>query len=432
MNKLNDKDNIGSLEEKLEDADSNKKQVGKFSDEWKKQNSEFMKKRHAENGHPMLGKNHSEESKNKMSENRKGTKLSKEHKEALLKANKMPQEKEQAIIDAYASGEAITSISNRLNTSSTSIYRVIHRNGIVQRTLDNDGSFDLSIEECKLLNVPYDVCKIYLLTNTINNKVYIGQTWNNLDSRFGYNGEGYKNSTILYSAIQRHGANNFKYSILATAETQEDANKIEHQYIEQYDSKNQEKGYNIKDGGSVGKHSEETINKISETMKNKEWSPEALENKKTAGKAWKGKKRGPHTDEWKENNSIMMKEYHATHEHPMLGKHHTEEAKQKISEASKGPATEKHLAALRANAEKRKMDPTREAAIVQAYLDGRTIKDINEIFGTGNSSVYRILKRNNIDHKGPSKSWAGKTHTEETKAKMAVAREEYWRNQNVK
>lgn len=271
------------------------------------------------------------------------------------------------------------------------------------------------------------VCKIYLLTNKINNKIYIGQTWlKTLAKRFGPEGSNYKNSTYLYSAIQKYGHNNFEYTLLAEVETQEEADKLERQYIEQYNSRDNDIGYNIKEGGSAGCHSEETKLKISQNhAKAFLGKTHTNDAKQKVSEANTGRL---HTDEWKENNSTMMKEYHATHDHPMLGKHHTEEAKQKISEAGKGPVTPEHLAILQANAEKRKMDPARESAIVQAYLDGKTIKSMKAEFGTSESSIYRVLDRNNVNRKGATSHWAGRTHTEETKAKMATAREEYWKN----
>ncbi len=104
-------------------------------------------------------------------------------------------------------------------------------------------------------------CMIYLLTNRINNKVYIGQSWYELNIRMGKNGSNYKNSVYLYSAISKYGVENFIYTILEKTFDQIEANRLEEEYIVKYDSRNHIVGYNIKGGGSLGKHSEETKQK---------------------------------------------------------------------------------------------------------------------------------------------------------------------------
>lgn len=274
-----------------------------------------------------------------------------------------------------------------------------------------------------------NVCTIYLLTNTVNGKIYVGQTWLPLHIRMGKEGSNYKNSLYLFSALQKHGADKFQYEVLAQCRDQESADYLEEHFINRYDSRNPQIGYNLKEGGSAGKHSDETRKKISETLKAQAatWTPEELA-KRAAPIAgwWTGKERGPHSEDWKEENSVRTKEWHANNEHPMLGKHHTEESLRKISEASKGHSvSEEHRKAI---SKAHKMGLEREVAILQAYHDGKTIADIETAFQTGRSSIYRILKRNNIARERDRTNWSGKTHNEETKQKMAEARRKYWEN----
>ena len=90
----------------------------------------------------------------------------------------------------------------------------------------------------------------YLHRNKINNKVYIGQTTQSCKSRWK-NGAGYKTCTYFYNAIQKYGWENFDHIILEQIDcTQNEANVIEQQYIQYYDSSNPQKGYNITKGGS--------------------------------------------------------------------------------------------------------------------------------------------------------------------------------------
>lgn len=266
------------------------------------------------------------------------------------------------------------------------------------------------------------VCTIYMLTNTVNNKIYIGQTWRSFKKRMGRNGGSYEGCTILYNAIKKYGVDKFEYKTLYQCDNQKEADALEEYYIKRYNSKNRNIGYNLRDGGSTGKHSEETKEKISKTLKVKIWSEEAIANRKKALYARKGEKRIPHTNEWKENNSKMMIERHKTKGHPMQGKHHSEEAKLKISKTNTGKKYYK-----RKSATSRMLSKEIEAAVIKAYQDGM---EIREIKATITSHPYRILERNNIPLKGRSNIWLGKTHTEETKKKQSIARTKYWEKNN--
>ena len=90
---------------------------------------------------------------------------------------------------------------------------------------------------------------LYMHKNKINNKVYIGQTIQDPQERWK-NGKGYGNCTRFNRAIQKYGWENFEHIILEQFEgTQEYANERENYYIELYDSRDPEKGYNINAGG---------------------------------------------------------------------------------------------------------------------------------------------------------------------------------------
>ena len=270
-------------------------------------------------------------------------------------------------------------------------------------------------------------CKIYLLKNNLNNKIYIGQTWaERLEDRMGKDGGQYKNSTYIYNAIKKYGAENFSYDLLAEVYSQNEADLLEDGYIVEYNSRNNRIGYNLRSGGSCGKHSEETKEKIRQAILNKVWSEEALRGRATGGAQWKGKKRGPQTQEQRNNNSRMMIERHQKDGHPMLGKHHTEDVKKKISETCKTIVfTEERNKKI---SEALKMSAEKEKEILDAYLSGVRIKDICAKLNIGSSSIYRVLTRNNIDRNRPRDNWSGAKHSNQTKDKMAIARKKYWSN----
>lgn len=102
--------------------------------------------------------------------------------------------------------------------------------------------------------------------------MYIGITCQNTPKYRWHNGKGYKNNRYFTSAIQKYGWDGFTHSVLASGLTQEEAEQMEEELINKYDTTNREKGYNILPGGNVSKggwhHSEEAKKKISAANRN--------------------------------------------------------------------------------------------------------------------------------------------------------------------
>ncbi len=87
---------------------------------------------------------------------------------------------------------------------------------------------------------------VYVHVNKINEKSYIGITYN-FKQRTGKNGNGYKGCPKFYKAIQKYGWDNFSHLILIENLSIEMACEIEKELIKKYDTiKN---GYNILEGG---------------------------------------------------------------------------------------------------------------------------------------------------------------------------------------
>lgn len=102
---------------------------------------------------------------------------------------------------------------------------------------------------------------IYIHRNKTNNKAYIGQTCQKLNSRWR-NGKGYEKNPHFYHAIQKYGWDGFEHIVWVTGLSQEQANHIEKLLIALFDTTNPEFGYNIFEGGKNNSPPEETKQKI--------------------------------------------------------------------------------------------------------------------------------------------------------------------------
>ena len=185
---------------------------------------------------------------------------------------------------------------------------------------------------------------IYLITNTLNNKIYVGKhSTDNLDD--GYMGSG----KLIKKAIQKYGIKNFTKEYLAFCDTEEKLNWFEKFYIKKY--KAREVGYNLTDGGDGHLGfimTEETRTKISNTKSGTK-VPKLSESLKGRTSPFKGcrhteetkqKLRKPKTEETKQKLSEAQKRYCKEHGNQNAGNHYvlgpmTEEHKQKLRDSNK-------------------------------------------------------------------------------------------------
>ena len=145
-----------------------------------------------------------------------------------------------------------------------------------------------------------------------SNKRYIGITSQNVKKRWN-NGNGYRKNTHFWRAINKYGWDNFKHIIIAKGLSKEEAEWLEIELIREWNSTNQDKGYNIGTGGLTGN---------------------GFKGEKNAmyGKSCTDFMTNEEIEQWKKNLSIANK----GDKNSFYGKHHTEETKEKISKAKKG------------------------------------------------------------------------------------------------
>ena len=129
---------------------------------------------------------------------------------------------------------------------------------------------------------------IYKITNTVNGKVYIGQTWGLLSERFQEHCRPSSNCTFLKNAIVKYGKTNFTIEFITLAHTQKVADYWETYFIKRYDSMNRNQGYNLREAGSHGKWSQTIKDKISESNTGQKRSDETKQKQAAIKRGLRG------------------------------------------------------------------------------------------------------------------------------------------------
>lgn len=147
---------------------------------------------------------------------------------------------------------------------------------------------------------------IYLTTNLISGKQYIGQHYGELDD--SYLGSG----TYCKNAIKKYGKQNFKKEILEICENYDELNKAEQKWIEKFNAVKDSHFYNIASGGS---NSNPLAGLTEEQRK---------QRSKKLSEYVKGEK------------NYFYNKHYKKEQHPMWNHHYSEESKKKMSLAKQG------------------------------------------------------------------------------------------------
>jgi group I intron endonuclease len=191
---------------------------------------------------------------------------------------------------------------------------------------------------------------VYKISNSINDKVYIGITSCSIEQRYKWHVRDCKKGVEkkLYKAMIKHGIDNFKIELLEYADNAI-IDKREEFYIEHYDSFNN--GYNASPvSNGIRHHTEKTKKLMSEKAKGRKQSKDTLEKRSIAMK-----------DFWKDNAELkkqytqqaqinfgnreytQTKEFRENARQRMLGTTRSEETKQKISKANRNKPQPTHI-----------------------------------------------------------------------------------------
>ena len=173
---------------------------------------------------------------------------------------------------------------------------------------------------------------IYRIKNKIDNKIYIGQTIQDLDDRWKQHLKKHSNCRYLKSAFKKYGVDNFEFQLVCIT-FDNCLDDMEIKYIERYNCL-VPNGYNLRLGGNSGRHNEETKRKIGDALKNRY------------------------------KNGMV---------HSKLGKHPSEETRKKLSEAKRGKKYSQESIEKRIITQRTK----RNRQIIQFDLQGNRLNTFN-------------------------------------------------------
>jgi len=241
---------------------------------------------------------------------------------------------------------------------------------------------------------------IYCAKNIVNNKCYIGQTIHTMIiRRKDHEKDSLNGSKICFHlALAKHGFNNFEWFTIYDDLEDDELDLYERAAIRNLNTLSPS-GYNLMDGGSPGKHSEETKQKISEIVK-KEWAIPGVRERRSV--ALKGK---TYEEIHGEEKAVEIR---LNHSKIMTGKKQTQESNVKRSKALKGKAKSFEAKNNISNSAKNRSPEAQERSIagLMEYNERRAEEGISE-----------------ETRKKQSESHRGKKLSEETKNNMKIAQQ---------
>ena len=238
-----------------------------------------------------------------------------------------------------------------------------------------------------------DVSGIYLIRNTLNDKVYVGQSVHiNVRWREHVKCANWGHKSHLYDAIRKYGAEAFVHEVLEVCQP-EVFDEREAHWMAHFDCRNPAKGYNLLPAGQRGRVMDaETRERIASKLRGRKVDPEVVrriaekargrkhsaEAKAKIAAAHKGKKVGAdqiakQVASLKVRWESMTEAERKAYADARRGYTHTDEARAKMSQHGKGkPKSEATRARMREA--QRNADPEVKARRVAALREANKIR----------------------------------------------------------
>ena len=256
---------------------------------------------------------------------------------------------------------------------------------------------------------------LYRITDTLSNKVYIGQSNKETERwrQHKYYARQEEPIQYVHRAMAKYGVESFVYEVIAMCHAQEDADELEIQLIKQYDSRNKEHGYNVAPGGDHAWNA--GLPKEQQPMYGKKQSEY---QKQRMLEVHTGVKKPLHTDEWKARMSIIRTgrvvseatkkkmsdsnkgqtrsaETRLRVSQSKIGKKLSEETKNRMSIASLGKKkSEEHIKNM--CLAQRKFTPEQELEIAAARMAGATYIELMQRYHCSRSTVWKVIKGHEV------------------------------------
>lgn len=268
---------------------------------------------------------------------------------------------------------------------------------------------------------------VYIHTSP-NGKRYVGITSKKPEIRWK-NGKGYSHNKHFTNAINKYGWDNFKHEIFAKNLTEEEAQKIEKELIEKYNTFDSDYGYNQTTGGEIGKqHTEENRRKQSELAK-KLWKDEEYRKRQSEIKKTLVGEKNPNYGNHKlagKNHPNYGKKLKPETIEKMKNRVISDETRQKLSRSAKNRMTPEMIEYLRkintgrkfSEESRQKMSVSQKARWndeVRKEWSKKFSGENNPMFGKHCSEETKQKLRDKFS--GENSVWYGRHHTEESKQK---------------
>ncbi len=196
---------------------------------------------------------------------------------------------------------------------------------------------------------------VYKITNLINNKIYIGKTYDpygRWQSHLNTAKHKFSNTySYIHKAINKYEKENFSFEIIFETNSEEESLSKEKEFILQYNSKNSKFGYNLTDGGD-------------------------------------GISGFKYSDEQKLALSTRMKGRFDGELNPFFGQKHTDETRIKISKARKNSSNENYLGEKSSQA---KLTEIQVIDIKTKYLEGIIVKELKKNYNVSKGCINSII-----------------------------------------